>query len=425
MIVKITSQNPHLLDVLHKNPNTDEGLYLKKWKNGVLVGQVVSPHEYHCIFQDTKYSYLPEESNQIDFQSYCSPLLALHILSEYFNHLFKDNQELLASEISWLGKTYQELDTFPCEIEIPTFFIDSNWVRQDKFLLSKYVSGIELTPKIGYNYSLKISGSSVIDTVQKLSLVALFSHFTNRYAVFTYITDDFMKKYIRIMTNITGLPYFIFYLFIKRIMRSPQQFQLFKPELEKYFDHRVQFVFTDTHQSRKEFVANHLELDQAILDFGCGELQYFSKMKSKGHKEMYWAYDEIDYEHVVNKWIENENVKNLKWISDKEELKNFHGQVILSEVIEHNSINQAIELMTWIRDHIHYTRLIITTPDKRFNIHYELDEEFRHDDHDFELSKDEFVALIESIFTTGKKTYHGIGDTVDGIQPTSAVIIIP
>lgn len=422
MIIKIKSTNPHLLDILHKNPNTDEGLYLKKWKNGVLVGQVISQNEYHCVFQDTKYSYLPEDSNQIDFQSYCSPLLVLHILSEYFNHLYKDSAELLHSEISWLGKTYEQLDVAECIIEIPTFFIDSNWVRQDQFLLAKYVQGITVKSKTGYNYSLEIKGTSIIEAIQKLSMVALFSHFTNRYAVFTYITDDFMKKYIRIMTNIKGLPYFVFYLFIKRIVRSPEQFQIFKPELEAYFDQKVQFVFTDTHQSRKEFIASHIDFNQAVLDYGCGELQYFSKLKSKGFREPYWAYDEVDYEHVVNKWIDNEHVTNLKWVAQAEELIGFRGQVILSEVIEHNSLEDAKTLMAWIRDNVDFTKLMITTPDKRFNIHYEMDEEFRHDDHDFELSREEFETMINDLFPH-TKTYYGVGDCVEGIYPTSAVII--
>jgi hypothetical protein len=70
MIIKLTSENKYFLDILYKNPNTDEGLYLKELKNGIVVGNAVSKNEYHCVFLDTKHSYLPEEGNQIDFQSY-------------------------------------------------------------------------------------------------------------------------------------------------------------------------------------------------------------------------------------------------------------------------------------------------------------------------------------------------------------------
>ena len=100
MIIKLRSQNRYFLDILHKNPNTDLGLYFKELKNGVIVGNAISDSEYDCIFQDTKYSYLPEDSNQIDFQSYCAPLVAIHMITEFFNHLVKDSEELKNSKIT-------------------------------------------------------------------------------------------------------------------------------------------------------------------------------------------------------------------------------------------------------------------------------------------------------------------------------------
>ncbi len=60
MILKIRSKNDYLLDILFKNPNTDYGLYFKTLKNGQIVGNAVNKHYYEVVFQDTKYSYLPE-----------------------------------------------------------------------------------------------------------------------------------------------------------------------------------------------------------------------------------------------------------------------------------------------------------------------------------------------------------------------------
>ena len=109
MILILKSENEKFLDILHKNPSTDEGLYLKELKNRILVGNAVSATEYHCVFQDTKYSYLPDESNQIDFQSFCSPFLALNIGTEFFGHLYKEKQILNETVISWLGKLFKKL----------------------------------------------------------------------------------------------------------------------------------------------------------------------------------------------------------------------------------------------------------------------------------------------------------------------------
>ncbi|GGF11150.1 hypothetical protein [Flavobacterium limi] len=422
MIIKLKSDNKYFLDILYKNPNTDKGLYLKELKDGIVIGNVIKENEYHCVFLDGKKSYLPEEGNQIDFQSYCSPLLALNIMTEFFNHLYKENEVLNETVISWLEKSYNEVDTEKCTIEVPTFFIDTNWYKNGRYLLSKYIDGISLEQKIGNNFELKIEGATVREAVQKFSLVSLFTHFTNKYAVYTFIDDYFIQKHITMFTNLTGIPYFVFYLFIKRIMRSPVQFEKFRPQLEAYFDNQVQFVFTDTHQSRKEFICSKINFDEPVLDFGCGELQYFKLLNKKGFEKEYYAYDEVDFKPIADKIQEAQRAENLFWVENVEELKDFVGQIILSEVIEHNSLEEAKALLIWIRDNTNFTTLFVTTPDKDFNVNYELTEEFRHDDHDFELSNSEFRNLIDEIFPN-QKTFHGVGDCVKGIYPTSAVII--
>lgn len=422
MIVKIKSANNYFLDILYKNPNTDQGLYLKELKDDVLIGNAVSAHEYHCVFLDSKHSYMPDEGSQIDFQSHCSPLLALNIGTEFFNHLYKEKASLDATVITWLDKTYKEVDTEKTTIEIPTFFIDSGWYKNGSFLLAKYMDGIIVTPKVGNNYELRVEGVTVSEAIHKLSVVALFTHFTNRYAVYSYIDDFFIQKYITTITNISGIPYFVFYLFIKRIMRSPVQFEKFKPQLEAYFDNKVQFVFTDTHQSRKEFICERIHSREPVLDFGCGEMQYYKTLMKKGFSSNYYGYDEVDFEAVAKSINEIFTSENLFYLNTLSQVEGFEGQIILSEVIEHNNLEEAKSLLIWIRDHTKFTTLYITTPDKDFNSNYEMVEEFRHDDHDFELSNPEFVALINSIFPN-EKAFFGIGDCVNGVFPTSGVII--
>jgi len=65
------------------------GLYFKSLKNGQIVENAVNKNYYEAIFQDTKYSYMPEEANQIDYQSHYTPLAVLHICNELFNHILK------------------------------------------------------------------------------------------------------------------------------------------------------------------------------------------------------------------------------------------------------------------------------------------------------------------------------------------------
>jgi hypothetical protein len=108
MILKINSSNDKLLDILYKNPDTDNGLYCKPLKNGQIIGNVVGKNEYEVVFQDKKYSYCPEDSNVIDYQSYCSPLAVLHVCNELFGHILKSRTEYSGTTIKWLGITQGE-----------------------------------------------------------------------------------------------------------------------------------------------------------------------------------------------------------------------------------------------------------------------------------------------------------------------------
>jgi hypothetical protein len=97
--------------------------------------------------------------------------------------------------------------------------------------LSKYFEGIEVVQQSPRIFRLTVTGKSVFDAFNLLALVAIFAHVTNNYALFTYIDDSLAQKLGRILTNIENVPYFIFYLFILRAVKSVKQFEELKPVL--------------------------------------------------------------------------------------------------------------------------------------------------------------------------------------------------
>ncbi len=431
MIIKIKSENPMLLDLLFKNPNTDNGLYLKGLRNGNIVGHVVSPNQYDVVFQDTKYSYLPEESNQIDFQSYCSPLVVLNICTELFGHLLKKKEVFLSTELSWLQKTQGEIDTKECEIEVPTFYVHSNWVRNGVFLLSKYFPNVRLTHRVGKNYHLKITASSVFNAINLLNLVSVFTHITNEYGMFTFITDDFATKYSRILTNIEKVPYFVFYLFIKRAIKSEKQFSEIKPHFEEYLKNEgivASLTYFHTHQDRVEFICRQLEKNVPILDIGCGEFIYYKKMMKIGFEDTYYAVDSDEkFEALGDVIMQRLQTENLFFYNNMDALPALPSvNILLTEVIEHNIYQEAIVLINKVLE-LPFKRIFITTPNAEFNQFYFEDQDMmRHDDHQFELDSEGFRKLIEQCtqgLTDIDVHYKGIGDTLNGIQPTQAAII--
>jgi hypothetical protein len=429
MILKIKSSNDRLPDLLYKNPGTDNGLYCKPLKNGQVIGNVISKNEYEAVFQDKKYSYCPEDSNVIDFQSYCSPLAALHVCSELFGHLLKSRAEFARTPVKWLGITQGEADSAACTIEIPSFYIDSTWYRDGKFLLSKYFKGIETVQQSPRIFRLTVTGKSVFDAFNLLALTAIFAHVTNHYAISIYIDDSMVQKWGRILTNIENVPYFVFYLFIMRAVRSVKQFEELKPVFERYLANsglQANLVIENTSRQRTTFITNLLELTVPVLDIGCGELAYYKKMKTRDFTAPYYAVDSNpDMEQLAETIARRYEDSNLFFYPSPEAFTSGEQvNILLTEVIEHNTPEEAKELIAKALSY-NFNKLIITTPNVEFNPFYSMEKEFRHEDHCFELTREAFRLLITSCIK-GRNVnveYFYLGDSLNGIQPTQGCII--
>lgn len=433
MILKIKSNNDRLLDILYKNPDTDNGLYFKPLKNGQIVGNVVNKNYYEVIFQDTKYSYMPEEANQIDYQSYCTPLAVLHICNELFGHIFKSKEEFAAKDIQWLSITQGEADTESCTIEIPLFYIDSNWYRNGKFLPSKYFDGIEVIQQSSRIFKLTISAKSIFEAFNLLALVSLFTHVTNDYGMFTYIDDSLAQKYGRISTNIDNVPYFVFYLFIMKAVKSERQFNELKPVFENYlakYGLEANLVLQGTYLQRIHFITNLLEKDIPILDIGCGEFTYYKKVMNKEFSSVYYAVDHDEkFERLAENISRRYDEDNLIFMNALEQFDSKdHVNILLTEVVEHNPIDAAKELVRKALS-FNFNKLIITTPNAEFNQFYNMDSEMRHDDHHFEPTRQEFEELIEDVILEienperFKIEFFQLGDSLNEIQPTQGCVI--
>jgi len=429
MIIKIRCENDYLMDILYKNPDTDLGLYFKSLKNGQIAGNIVDKHNYEVVFQDEKYGYLPEESNQIDFQSYCSPLIVIHICNELFAHILQSWEEFMQKEIAWINRTQGEVDTMPCRIEIPSFFIDSNRHRGGRFALSKYLDGIIMEKQSSRIFKLTVSAPTIFEAFNLLCLVSLFTHSTNEYGVFNFIDDSLAQKYGRILTNIRNVPYFVFYLFMLRAVKSEKQFQDLKPVFEKYLAGEglnVDLKWGGTKRQRVQFISNQLDMDMPILDIGCGDLEYYKKIMKLGFKSQYYAVDKDENVKKISRGVAKRyEENNLLFFNSLDEFNSEEKlNVLLTEVIEHNSVDEAKML---IKRALGYNikKMIITSPNIEFNTFFNMENQFRHDDHIFEPNRAEFRAIIDEC-TSGlscKVEYFFLGDSINGIQPTQGCII--
>jgi hypothetical protein len=430
MIIQIKCKNDKLMDVLYKNPSTDLGLYAKPLKKGIVIGQVINAHQYDVVFQDTKYSYLPEDSNSIDFQSYCNPLVVVHICNELFNHVLKQREDYSNTNIDWLGITQGQADTEACVITIPTFYINSSWYRNDAFLLSRYFEGVQVKHLVGKNFELTITAASIFESINLLALVSVFTHITNEYGINTYIDDSLATKYARVLTNLNNVPYFVFYLFTKRTVKNDEQFKLVKPMFEEYLAKQgleVNLTKWSTHQARVRFISSLLDTSTDILDIGCGEFIYYKRMMNLGFKGNYFAIDtDNGFEALANTISKRYEEGNLFFYDDLEKCETTTlVNMVMTEVIEHNALPDA-KLLVEKALTFNFNQIIITTPNVSFNKYYSAELDTRHDDHHFELTEEEFKQFIESCIVEKAMLnieYTYIGDTINNTQPTQVAII--
>lgn len=430
MIITIYSTNPLLADILHKNPQTDEGLYAKPLKSGIVIGHVASPNDYEVWFQDKGHSYTDDKSNQLDFQSHCNPLIVLNISTELFSHLLKEKTAYEAGAITWLdGLTRGQADTMPCKITVPVFYINSSWFRDGVFLLEKYFKGISVQQSVGNNFRLTITGATIFEAFNLLNLTAMFTHLTNMDAFNTFIDDSFAQKYLRVLTNLERVPYFVHYLFIKRAVKSKAQFALVKPVLEAYlaqYGIHANLTNADTQQSRLGFITEETGIDYPVLDIGCGEFAYYKRLVNKGMKRPYYAVDRNEQLRRLGENIMNRiNMDNLLFYTDIEQVTcNETVNIIISEVIEHNTREASVALVQKALS-LRFNKIIISTPNAGFNQFY-FDSGFRHDDHHFEFSGEEFRLFIKDCMghrTDAEVRYAQAGDELNGICPTQLAII--
>lgn len=432
-MIKIKSENKYLFSVLQKNPTYLNGIYPMNIKKGVALGIVDQKNnEYNIIFQDTKYSYSEDMSNQIDFQSFCNSRIILDILNVGFNSFLKPLEFFSTQKTPWLDT--DKIGDIDIESECSLTFnayIDSNWVNKEGgSLFEKYFEEINITHIRGYVYQITISGNMTLYRLLNIAaLIAMFIAVINPQK--WKITDDLIEKYIRILNNIGNVPYFFVYLFKVRLLYDNKTFEKYKPELEKVIGGNVHLTYGNTHDARLDYICGHIDGTTDVLDVGCGEFQYAKRILDRMDKDRKYYANDLEDWHIVAKAINKRYKATLIFSQDLDSLiKEINGNqvdIILTEVIEHNSKKDAEELIIKLFKELNIRKFILTTVNKDFNCHYELENETRHEDHKFEMHMDEFNDFFDNIinqlknYNSEKFNYIQIGDSLAGECPTQGI----
>ncbi len=418
-IIQLGSANPAFSFLIKKNPAS--GMVFRGIRKGVATGWFSAEGKYQVFFQDAQNTISFKGKNEPDFDylnlsKYTSPFAYLQMINEFFKSVYtKENVQ----------------DEFGFKNQIVFSMI---FVQKEHYLrfFSQHFGNYNFTmkKKAEKYYEVAIETEEPLVNLLKLAnMFCLFLAMNSKEVI--QVEDDLIQKYLQFLIDL-DVPYFIRYLFAQNFLFRPKTFQKFKKQLEQTEKYDIQLQFGGTHLQRRNAILAQLDFSNSIVDIGCGEGFYAIPFAKKiPDTKFYYAIDigEKLLLHVEKRAV-REEIKNIGTYSSFEHfLENAPSEkvdVLLTEVIEHMPLHQATQLVKRILDTTDFGRFIVTTPNRDFNSFYELEDAFRHTDHKFESSAEEFQDWLSEIVGRSNRfgvDFFQIGDKVDGISTSCGAII--
>jgi SAM-dependent methyltransferase len=423
-VLTLSSNNPQLSFIISKNPAS--GPSERKLREGKVTGKYgpAGADTYHISFQDSyfKNSY-SEGFDYLNASQYFSPIMYQNMLEEFFKTLrnqgHKDDGEgqyshsLTFTMLALKAKTaiFRHLQTYP----------DFTVEYQDL---------------LGGRYHRVVirSQRSLQNLLQFAFIFLLLAAFNNEDHY--HIEKSLMEKLFRQLQALK-LDYYVRYYIASRLLQNRKEFAKYQPLLEEHPTRQMKMFHGSTQQQRKDWIVSHLEpKGMDILEVGCGAGYYALAFAKKFGTHSYYAVDtNPDELATVRRKAVKKELDNIvtydsfeQWYKADESLKYVPGSgaapltILLTEVLEHMPAANSLTLLTEILQSVQWSRVIITMPNREFNVFYGLGEAFRHDDHHYEPTRAEFQELVTTALQKalpdyrGKAQYCPVGDQVDGLS---------
>jgi SAM-dependent methyltransferase len=417
--LQLESNNPKFSFLIGKNPVS--GMVVKSLRHGLLFGYYTPENEtqFNCWFKDsaTQVSYDPDQKFEFnDVTRYSAASFVNNCFDELFHEL---NVKDLENDIEGFDNA---------------LLINCIRAKQrglDIFARSFRDFQMEYQPLVPGFFQIRIRTKQ---TLRKLlcfaGVITLINAIQNR--EFRNTPDDILIKYAKFIQFLDA-PYFVRYQFKANLIHQGAVFD----RLRQYLDtEKIRFTFGHNFSQRIFFIEKNI-VGSVIIDIGCGEGKYL-RFASKAKRYYAIDRDEECREKTLHRAAKLETDKIIVLESlDELPIINEQKTVLLTEVIEHNTPEQALELLR--KCLLPKCRIIVTTPNKDFNIHYdyiendnepdneanETETSFRHHEHLFELTEAEFKEFIAKATENipAQIQFYKLGDCVDGVTPQSAAII--
>ena len=443
---KLISSNKDLSWVLEKNPET--GIVTKSCRQGFLFGffpfvnNNTITNEYCIYFKDAsdEMSYKPHPDASFEYLN-ASKYNSARFINDSIEEMLRSARENVHTYLNE-GKDY-DLPAFHTmffnAVETQYKTID---IFQRYFKDKVSIQGEEITKN---NYKITFKNEEPLTLSIFLSIINLFGIFavlnSNDY---TYLTDDMIKKYLRILNKI-DVPYFIRYLFKVRLLRNPRRFEELVKDLSttKLYN-SLELTYGDTHDARIDWIKNGIDLNHSIIDIGTGidykYLKIFAPLLQQKGLKYYAIEQNLDARERIKAGCKNRGLDNVEIYETFDSFLEIYENdsnkylILCTEVLEHNELDEVESLLLKVLSKIKLHKFFITVPNHDFNKFYGFtNTEKRHEDHKWEISEKEFIGFIDRILSPSQlinplKTKYSfnnyqIGDKIDGVGVSTAIII--
>lgn len=426
---------------LSKHPRS--GLQAQPLREGTLYGFYSRKgQKYNLFFQDhpLKSSYSSLENSDIEYNDlnrYVDPYLYLTMLDKGISVKATEKNTHLTNNIYKLKIVSLQVSRINILESLKRDLADSSKIEIQTKLLAGTVDIFEV------HFTGKDTNLFTFLQNVKIFLLLVIPDRRDDAA----LDDAQIIKYLQHISNL-DLSYQLRHRFKVNYL-TPSLFARYLQVLNESSKHKTLYKFTfgsNGHQ-RKEFILEQVkrvisnQKTYSILDIGAGVSLYFKPVHKILQKEAervsrdfnYYAIDKD--EEVLEDFKDKLNRNKLTNVTCFQSLEAFVASnskesknkepliVLLSEVIEHNSIENSKQIFALLSQ-LNVAVIIMTTPNRDFNKYYNLEQNALRDvDHVYEFNKEELSTFCKELLLD--YSILEVGDAVDEISTTFGVVLTP